>query len=125
VEAGKLDLALEEVTIQQLADTMKNDFTTAAEQKGLELRLEVAVDVPRAIRTDGLRVNQILRNLVSNALKFTEKGFVLIHFDRIKEKRDPRHGDIAIHVRDSGVGIPPEKQRVIFDAFEQVDSSIS
>ena len=117
IEAGGLELRIEEVQVASLLSDMRADFEPMARVKGLELRVEGDVD-GLAIRTDGRRVEQVLRNLLANALKFTEQGFVRLHA--------ARNGDrLTFAVEDTGIGIAPEAQEIIFEAFRQADGTTS
>src|SRR6185503_17546974 len=102
--------------------TMKALELRAAE-KHLELVYEVAPDVPPAVVGDPGRLRQVLINLVGNALKFTERGEVAVQVDQISTS--DRQVVLHFSVRDTGIGIPLEKQKAIFEAFSQVDNSIS
>jgi len=93
---------------------------TRAHAKGIELIAFVAPGVPEAIRTDGMRLRQVLTNLVGNAVKFTEKGGVRIDATMTM---GPERSFLRFEVRDTGVGVPAEKRREIFDEFVQADSS--
>lgn len=121
VEAGKLELERAAFPLRQsLSDTMKALGLRAA-QKGLELTWRVAPAVPDLLRGDVGRLRQIVINLAGNALKFTEKGEVSM----LVEKQESADQQVLLHfcVRDSGIGIPKEKQKLIFEPFTQVDSS--
>jgi two-component system, sensor histidine kinase and response regulator len=122
IEAGKLDL--EEIDFA-LRDSLADTLTTLslrAYQKGLELAYHVAPDVPDDLNGDPNRLRQIVMNLVGNAIKFTEAGEVVVDVER---QPGGSPDEIALHfaVRDTGIGIPPEKQAAVFDAFTQADSS--
>ncbi|MBA2962204.1 MULTISPECIES: response regulator [Ramlibacter] len=119
VEAGKLEVRPEPTPVGALAEGLKAMFLPLATRKGLALELHVAPDVPKALTTDRQRLEQILRNLVGNAVKFTETGRVALHVTR--------HGTdaIAFEVRDSGIGIEPSQQELIFEAFRQADGTVS
>jgi CheY-like chemotaxis protein len=132
IEAGKLQVEREAIALADVHDYVLGTFRQLAEQKNLRFRAQVAADLPPLIRTDGQRLQQVLRNLLSNALKFTEHGEVSLEIRR--ESRDPGWKSealkrtpevIAFAVRDSGIGIPLEKQQLIFEAFQQADASTS
>ncbi len=121
IEAGKL--ALQEIPFdlpEALGDTMKS-LAVRAHAKGLELACAVAADVPAVVVGDPIRLRQIVVNLVGNAIKFTSEGEVVLEVWRQSEDEQT----VLLHfaVRDTGPGIPPEKQAVIFDPFEQADTS--
>jgi len=121
IEAGKL--VLQEVPFdlaESLGDTMKS-LAVRAHAKGLELACAVAEDVPPVVVGDPIRLRQIVVNLVGNAIKFTSEGEVVLEVWRQSEDQQ----SVLLHfaVRDTGIGIPPEKQAIIFDPFEQADTS--
>jgi signal transduction histidine kinase/DNA-binding response OmpR family regulator/GAF domain-containing protein len=120
IEAGRMRLDLAEVRIRELADAVISGFRPQVEAKGLDLDVEVEDDVPQTIRTDRTRLHQILKNLVDNAVKFTEEGSVSVVFRRASQE-----DRLAVVVRDSGIGIHPEHQALIFEAFQQVDGGTS
>lgn len=117
IEAGHLEIKRERVTLGSVLESLKETFQPLATERQLELELSADVDVPAFIETDNLRLQQILRNLLSNGLKFTERGMVALQVLRIEQDR------VAFVVRDSGVGIPIEQHESIFEAFHQVDGS--
>ncbi|TCD22702.1 response regulator [Pseudomonas sp. IC_126] len=117
VEAGKLDVRPELLVLTRMIDGLKSLFLAQALEKSLQFQVELAEDLPSSLYTDRQRLEQILKNLLSNAFKFTEKGSVELHV--------MRHGDgqVAFAVRDSGIGIPVDQQDVIFEAFRQADGT--
>jgi PAS domain S-box-containing protein len=122
IEAGKLDLDVADFSLRQsIGETLKA-LGFRAHQKGLELAWRVAQDVPDYLAGDASRVRQVLVNLVGNAVKFTERGEVVVEIER-----DPTStGEIVVlHfcVRDTGIGIAKEKHGMVFGAFTQADSS--
>ena len=120
IEAGKLDLDPAPFNLRDvLGDTLKT-FALKAHTKGLELACDVQSDVPDGLVGDAGRLRQVLTNLVGNAIKFTESGEVVIRAERIEI---PQGVGIHFSVRDTGIGIPKEKQATIFDAFTQADGS--
>jgi CheY-like chemotaxis protein len=125
VEAGKVELNLETVSFSSIIEDLKRVFTESASGKGLELNLRRSPDVRDSIRTDGHRLQQVIRNLLTNAIKFTEKGSVsmdVVHPE--KSWKGKKRGDFfQIRVTDTGIGIPKEKQGAIFEAFQQADGS--
>ncbi len=131
IESGKMDLDLEKVMTSDMAELVKESFQHMAEAKGLSLEIVVAEDAPAQITTDHKRLHQIIKNLMSNGLKFTGKGGLTIIFSRpAKDVNLAKSGlvpedALAIVVRDTGIGIPPEKQKVIFEAFQQADGGIA
>ncbi|HSR97677.1 MAG TPA: response regulator [Kofleriaceae bacterium] len=117
IEAGKLDVRPETVPLARLTDELADMFAPIAKNKGLELAIAVDDQVPAAIETDPTRLQQILKNLLSNGLKFTEQGGVTLRV------RGAGPGRIAFDVRDTGIGIAREQQGVIFEAFRQADGT--
>jgi CheY-like chemotaxis protein/CHASE3 domain sensor protein len=118
VEAGKLDMRPQDVGVQKLVDALRMTFEPLAAQKQLDFRLEIAHGTPPSLRTDRQRVEQILKNLLSNALKFTSAGAVALSVA-------PHARGVAFSVRDSGIGIRQDQQQAIFDAFHQADGTTS
>jgi signal transduction histidine kinase/DNA-binding response OmpR family regulator/CHASE3 domain sensor protein len=119
IEAGKMKLEYQNVSLKEIVLDMNGLFGPVAHEKQIEFNLEVAGDLPDTIETDKLRLEQILRNLLSNAIKFTAKGQVKLAV----QKDNNRPGFVKFTVKDTGIGIPPEKQSVVFDAFQQADGS--
>src|SRR5215813_8100699 len=117
IEAGRVEAHIETALISQLVENLRRTFQPIAEQKGLVFRTQVAPGAPEEAQTDPLRLEQVLKNLLSNALKFTEKGEVVLEVSRAAE------GRLAFSVSDTGIGIPEEQQQVIFEAFRQADST--
>jgi signal transduction histidine kinase/DNA-binding response OmpR family regulator/CHASE3 domain sensor protein len=119
IEAGKMDLDFAEVQVNDITDDMKALFNPIAKEKNLEFKINIADDVPAIIETDRMRLEQILKNLISNALKFTSKGFVELNVS--STQNDDKV--ICFAVKDSGIGIHADKQHLIFEAFQQADGS--
>jgi signal transduction histidine kinase/DNA-binding response OmpR family regulator len=117
VEAGKLELVPEELPLRRVIEGLARTFEPLARQKALEFSLSVEPSVPMAIHTDRQRLEQILKNLLSNAVKFTDAGRVSL---TVSANAD---GWVQFEVQDSGIGIAPEQQEKIFDAFHQADGS--
>jgi len=121
IEAGKLEIEEVPFDLRQLvADTLRA-MSLRARQKGLALAAEIPPAVPRLMKGDPGRLRQVLLNLVGNAIKFTDAGGVTVALS-VGAERDGR-SEIAFAVRDTGIGVPPEKQHLIFEAFAQVDGS--
>jgi len=121
IEAGKLTLEMQEFDLRDLVlDTLKG-LKVPADAKRLSLVCDVEPDVPARVLGDPGRLRQVLINLIGNAIKFTERGGVSVEIERAPEKGQALH----FSVRDTGIGIPAEKQALIFDAFTQVDGSIT
>jgi len=117
VEAGKLDVHPELVVLTRMVDGLKSLFLAQALDKSLQFEVVLGDELPASLYTDRQRLEQILKNLLSNAFKFTEKGSVVM--------RVTRHDDhqLAFAVHDSGIGIAKEQQGVIFEAFRQADGT--
>ncbi len=128
VEAGKLDIHIDDISIEQLADGLKRCFQHLAEEKSIAFEIEIDETIPARIRSDHQRLEQILKNLLSNAFKFTAEGEVKIRIARPNSNvilsisgLDHRNS-IAFSVIDTGIGLAPENQKLIFEAFQQVDA---
>ncbi|CAN5316429.1 response regulator [soil metagenome] len=117
VEAGKLEVVLEDVAPSRVVAELDQLFRPIAAQRRLEFAVEVAPGLPSSIHTDSQRLQQVIKNLLSNAFKFTEKGTV-----RLSVQPAP-HGGIAWSVSDTGIGIAAEQQETIFEAFRQADGA--
>ena len=123
IEAGRLELEHLSFNLRdELADTLQS-FAARATEKGIELACHVALDVPDALEGDPYRLRQVIINLVGNALRFTDQGEVVV--DIAMEGKDDRQARLCISVSDTGPGIPRDKQRLIFEAFSQADSSFT
>src|SRR4051812_11499774 len=121
IEAGKLRLETQDLDIRQVVEEVIDLFAQRAHQKGIELLLDIDPYLHRWAKGDELRIRQILMNLVSNALKFTASGHVLIRARGVNPSET--HVSLVIDVVDTGTGILPENQAAIFDAFVQEDGS--
>ena len=119
VEAGKLELTPEGIVLGNLVNALKDTFTPMARQKLLKFEININAGTPLTLVSDRQRVEQILKNLLSNAIKFTDAGKVSL---TVSQRSD---GQIAFAVQDSGIGIRPEQQSIIFDAFHQADGTTS
>jgi len=121
VESGKLDLEMLEFNLYDcVGETMKT-LALRAHQKGLELAYDADAEVPSQLRGDPGRLRQILVNLVGNAIKFTLRGEVLVAIET--RSQDAKNVELHFTVKDTGIGIPAEKQGLLFKAFSQADSS--
>lgn len=133
IEAGKIELLFEEAAIADIAEDMNQLFGVVASEKGITLATRLGDGVPATIWTDKQRLEQIIKNLLSNAVKFTPKGGSVSltmevadrHRAHLANHPSDTHPRLAISVTDTGIGISPEKQQIIFEAFQQVDGSIS
>lgn len=119
IEAGKLELDYERVAVADITQDMRSLFQPLAKEKNVAFTIEVADNVPGIIETDKQRLEQILKNLISNALKFTQKGSI-----DLRVKLSPADDtQVLFAVADTGIGIPQDKQHLIFEAFQQADGS--
>jgi PAS domain S-box-containing protein len=126
IEAGKFELCLEAFRLRSVLGMSLKTFSPRVAEKQLDVSLEVAEDVPDALVGDVVRLRQILNNLVGNAVKFTERGCVSVTVRRVDPGGSPSHKcELHFTIRDTGIGISPEKQQSIFLAFTQADSSIT
>ncbi|RCR67944.1 response regulator [Larkinella punicea] len=119
IEAGQMKLEYLDVSIPEITDELQALFAPLAKEKGLDFTITVEKNVPSVIETDKMRLGQILKNLISNALKFTSKGGITLTVKRLT----PTDSTLSFVVKDTGIGIPPEKQQLIFEAFQQADGS--
>ena len=131
IESGKMTLNLGEMTFSNLAEYLTKNFEHVVAEKGLSLNVIQAGDIPKSIITDRQRVEQILKNLLSNAIKFTKKGGVTVEItnvlqtDVFENKNLDYKKAVKISVSDTGIGIPEDKQKLIFEAFQQADGTTS
>jgi len=119
IEAGHVDLHPGSVEMGVLCERLRATFQPMADEKGLELRIDADPDVPPAIVSDSLRLAQIVKNLMSNAVKFTENGRVHLQVSRLPGER------LAFAVRDTGIGLSREQLPLVFEAFRQADTGTS
>jgi CheY-like chemotaxis protein/HAMP domain-containing protein len=126
IEAGRMELHIEQIELRQVADSIRGQFEHLIEEKGLRFEVSVAEECPQHLHADPRRLGQIIRNLVSNALKFTETGEIAIRFGR-PEPQDSlpaglqRETTLAIAIRDTGIGIASDQQQAVFEAFQQLN----
>ncbi|MBS0536787.1 MAG: HAMP domain-containing protein [Proteobacteria bacterium] len=132
IESGTVSVEAEEILFASLLDAVGRPFRHEAEAKDLSFELNVDPALERSITTDSKRLQQVLKNLLSNAFKFTSRGKVKLSVSRVSEGWSSAHpvlsqasGVVAFEVTDTGIGIPPEKQKIIFEAFQQADASTS
>ncbi len=132
VESGKMTMNARLIPLSELSDYLERTFSPIAQQKGLDFEIDVSPELPASIFTDGERLQQVLRNLLSNAIKFTDHGKVNLEIGMAQpgvefESEDLGKTDrvLAFTVTDTGIGIPQEKQKVIFEAFQQADGTTS
>jgi signal transduction histidine kinase/DNA-binding response OmpR family regulator len=119
IEAGKMELEYHPVLLQEIVNDMSSLFQPMAKEKRLELLIETDAQLPSQIETDKMRLEQVLKNLLSNALKFTSKGSVKLEI----KPHDKNPSLLVFKVTDTGIGIAKEKQALIFEAFQQEDGS--
>jgi CheY-like chemotaxis protein/CHASE3 domain sensor protein len=117
IEAGKVEVQPESLVIERAVEALARNFEPLARDRKLTFDFKVDPGTPERIDTDPQRFGQILKNLLSNAFKFTERGGVSLRVSSVRE------GFVAFAVQDSGIGIPPEQQEIIFEAFRQADGS--
>jgi HAMP domain-containing protein/signal transduction histidine kinase/DNA-binding response OmpR family regulator len=132
IEAGSATLDLTDITPATLASELDKVFRYQIEAKGLGFRIAFAPDLPPVLHTDVQRVKQLLTNLLSNALKFTNRGSVTLSariarsgWSPDKRLLEQAPQVLAFSVADTGIGIPPDKRQIIFEAFQQADASTS
>jgi signal transduction histidine kinase/DNA-binding response OmpR family regulator/CHASE3 domain sensor protein len=119
IEAGHIEIHAESLSVERLVKGLVPQFQPMAEQKGLIFEVSTSPDCPPIVETDRQRLEQVLKNLLSNAFKFTEQGSVQLHVSC------DAHGDFVFSVSDTGIGISVEQQTRIFEAFQQADGTIS
>lgn len=119
IESGKMALEYQSVSLDDVMKDLKNLFSPVVREKGIAFNVEIHSDISRVIETDRLRLDQVLRNLLSNAFKFTKEGSVTLSVQ--KDPSDPNF--VIFKVEDTGIGIPEDKQKLIFEAFQQADGS--
>jgi len=132
VEAGKMPIDPQDIKITDMKEYLEQTFKPVAEHKGLKFEVEIAAELPKKMFTDNSRLHQILKNLLSNAFKFTEQGKVVLHLGVVYKPRkfdletlNQAHQVLSFAVIDTGIGIPKEKQKLIFEAFQQADGTTS
>ena len=132
IESGTISVEVGEVGFKDLGDDIERGFRQVAEQKGLDFTVELEPSLGTAIFTDNKRLQQVLRNLLANSLKFTERGKVSLRIGVASDGWSPGHDlldaagtVLSFRVTDTGIGIPADKQKIIFEAFQQADGSTS
>lgn len=121
IEAGKLELDVEKCDLYEMCSQATDIITYQIQSKGLEMLLNISTELPRFVYTDSVRLKQILVNLLGNASKFTEKGEIELKIENLENDGDQHK--MRFSVRDTGIGINPDKRSKIFEAFSQEDSS--
>jgi HAMP domain-containing protein/signal transduction histidine kinase/DNA-binding response OmpR family regulator len=132
IESGTVSVDAEEVYFTNLLEMIARPFRHEAENRRLQFEVELSPQIERSITTDLKRLQQVLKNLLSNAFKFTAEGGVKLRVSRAPSGWNEDHPTlrragsiVAFEVSDTGIGIPPEKQRIIFEAFQQADAGTS
>ncbi len=134
IEAGKLDIDCAPFRLRECIESTAQTYSAQAAAKGLELSCRIAPTIPDLLTGDAGRYRQVVANLIGNAIKFTERGEVCVNVEQSSEAVKAGSGEAAVKgnrivlncsVRDTGIGIPPEKQEAVFDAFRQADASTS
>ncbi len=130
IESGTVTIEVDEVLFSDLREFVDRTFRHVADEKGLCFDIDIAEDLPLLLATDSKRLRQVIKNLLSNAFKFTERGGVSLNIRRVTSGWSADHPTldaagavVAISVVDTGIGIPADKQRLIFEAFQQADGS--
>ncbi len=132
IESGKMDVEVGGVRLAELQEYVTRTFHHVAEGKGLEFEISIDSELPPVIHTDSKRLQQVLKNLLSNALKFTAQGSVTLCIEKASAGWRSNHPVlnkaktvVAFSVIDTGIGIPQDKQKIIFEAFQQADGTTS
>lgn len=118
IEAGKMDLDLTDILTDDIGTNLHNLFNLVAKEKNIDFKI-IKEKAPLLIKSDQVRLEQILKNLISNAIKFTQEGSVSLEILKVENQKNK----VAFIVKDSGIGIPLNKQPLIFEAFQQADGS--
>jgi signal transduction histidine kinase/CheY-like chemotaxis protein len=121
IEAGKMELENEPVDLRAFFEEIRQIFALQASQKALEFAVDLDAELPGSLMLDEVRLKQILFNLIGNAVKFTEKGFVRVRVEKEGATPDAGEVNLLIAVEDSGIGIPAQSHQEIFEAFKQKD----
>jgi signal transduction histidine kinase/HAMP domain-containing protein/ActR/RegA family two-component response regulator len=131
VEAGHMELMPQDVELLELAEHIESLYQPLAADEGLDFSVDLSPEAPESLETDKNRLEQVLRNLLANAVKFTEEGEVRLHIRRAEPEEIERtalksqtSGCLAFAVHDTGIGIPQDKLSLIFEAFQQVDGTV-
>ncbi len=124
IEAGEMEISLSKVNTAEMIRSIQNIFSPIADEKNVQFKVTSDENVPQVLTTDQMRVEQVLKNLLSNAFKFTDKGSVHLHLFLPDEPMDSLAPQMfGCKVSDTGIGIPEDKQSLIFESFRQVDGS--
>jgi len=122
IESGKLDIEISGCTVEELIRTIKSLMEPFAKKKGLDFNVTIEENVPVNIRTDPMRIRQCLINLIKNAIKFTNKGYVHVTVSVVQRNDNPF---ICFNVEDTGIGIPEDKREAIFKSYTQAQDSMT
>jgi len=132
IEAGKMEINQSSVYLEDIHGFVERQFAQVAQRQGLEFSVNLADDLPKTFGTDEQRLQQVIKNLLSNAFKFTERGSVSLQIRRADEETTVDYPELAgsqtvlaISVADTGIGIAEDKQEIIFEAFHQADGTTS
>ncbi|MDF1820919.1 MAG: response regulator [Alcanivoracaceae bacterium] len=130
IEEGKMDVVIDDLDIEEVGEHFRKHFSHLAENRGLYFKVEFGDNLPERLYTDRQRMEQIIKNLLSNAMKFTEQGGVTLTIEVPEEDQLPSRAlvpgqTLRLAVSDTGIGIPEEKQKLIFEAFQQADGTTS
>ena len=128
IESGKLELEMLEFDLNILLNDLASSMSVLARGKNLELTVELGPEVPKLLQGDPVRLRQVLTNLVGNAIKFTQKGNVVVQVavsNGLQNISDQDHVELHFAIQDTGIGIPEDKIPLLFDNFSQIDTSIS
>lgn len=123
IEAGKMELESIPFTIDELLNNLANVVISQAQQKALDILFDVPVDIPQPVLGDPLRLGQVMLNLVNNAIKFTEQGEIIVKVAVLGRSEQDLH--LQFSVKDDGIGIDEEKQKLLFQSFNQADNSVT
>ena len=131
IEEGKLDFVVDHINLKTWADKVGKSFTHVIENKGLKFFVELSDKLPETMLSDGHRIDQIIKNMISNAMKFTEHGSITLNIDFPSDSKHFRmlklnkEDCISFSITDTGIGIAKDKQDLIFEAFQQADGTTS
>ncbi len=129
IESGTVTLELEDLSFANVREQLERAFRHVAQSRGLGFGVELALGLPPSLTTDSQRLQQVLKNLLSNAFKFTERGQVSVRIAAVESGWSVAHDGLnraqavlGFHVTDTGIGLPADKQKIIFEAFHQADT---
>jgi CheY-like chemotaxis protein/putative methionine-R-sulfoxide reductase with GAF domain len=131
IEEGKLDFVVDSINLKDWAEKVKRNFSHVVADKGLDFHVNLSEELPEGMLSDGHRIDQVVKNMISNAMKFTENGSISINIEPPAESEHfkmlglKREDCVSFSVKDTGIGIPKDKQALIFEAFQQADGTTS